>query len=120
MHDQFSHNEPFIFLDDEHDSATRYYSKPIDIICARSSDEIDHAFAKLTDYHFQGYYLAGFASYELGLWLEPKLRPLLKESYDTPFIHFGVFKDYTQTIPCLLYTSPSPRDQRGSRMPSSA
>ena len=23
-------------------------------------------------------------------------------------------------IDCLLYTSPSPRDQRGSRMPSSA
>ena len=26
----------------------------------------------------------------------------------------------TQVIVCLLYTSPSPRDQRGSRMPSSA
>ena len=26
----------------------------------------------------------------------------------------------TQTTGCLLYTSPSPRDQRGSRMPSSA
>ena len=25
-----------------------------------------------------------------------------------------------QTIPCLLYTSPSPRDYPGSRMPSSA
>ena len=25
-----------------------------------------------------------------------------------------------QHWPCLLYTSPSPRDQRGSRMPSSA
>ena len=25
-----------------------------------------------------------------------------------------------QSIYCLLYTSPSPRDQRGSRMPSSA
>ena len=25
-----------------------------------------------------------------------------------------------KVIPCLLYTSPSPRDQRGSRMPSSA
>ena len=24
------------------------------------------------------------------------------------------------TFTCLLYTSPSPRDQRGSRMPSSA
>ena len=27
--------------------------------------------------------------------------------------------DYAYRI-CLLYTSPSPRDQRGSRMPSSA
>ena len=27
---------------------------------------------------------------------------------------------YTSEITCLLYTSPSPRDQRGSRMPSSA
>ena len=26
----------------------------------------------------------------------------------------------TPAHPCLLYTSPSPRDQRGSRMPSSA
>ena len=25
-----------------------------------------------------------------------------------------------QALACLLYTSPSPRDQRGSRMPSSA
>ena len=28
--------------------------------------------------------------------------------------------DGAQMIDCLLYTSPSPRDQRGSRMPSSA
>ena len=31
--------------------------------------------------------------------------------------------DYAHDVPihyCLLYTSPSPRDQRGSRMPSSA
>ena len=39
------------------------------------------------------------------------------------FEHHGV--DATFTIvglneTCLLYTSPSPRDQRGSRMPSSA
>ena len=31
--------------------------------------------------------------------------------YEVPVIAFGT---------CLLYTSPSPRDQRGSRMPSSA
>ena len=28
--------------------------------------------------------------------------------------------DNYEDINCLLYTSPSPRDQRGSRMPSSA
>ena len=39
---------------------------------------------------------------------------------------FGVEKEDTfveldgQSYNCLLYTSPSPRDQRGSRMPSSA
>ena len=32
------------------------------------------------------------------------------------FKHFMAYKDAI----CLLYTSPSPRDQRGSRMPSSA
>ena len=30
------------------------------------------------------------------------------------------FKDSNEILLCLLYTSPSPRDQRGSRMPSSA
>ena len=29
-------------------------------------------------------------------------------------------RDYGGIHTCLLYTSPSPRDQRGSRMPSSA
>ena len=34
---------------------------------------------------------------------------------------FRIEKDFNDIIyGCLLYTSPSPRDQRGSRMPSSA
>ena len=32
----------------------------------------------------------------------------------------GLTADHTMSLFCLLYTSPSPRDQRGSRMPSSA
>ena len=34
----------------------------------------------------------------------------------------GFSQDFNQSFSynCLLYTSPSPRDQRGSRMPSSA
>ena len=35
------------------------------------------------------------------------------EEFDDDTVMVGVFD-------CLLYTSPSPRDQRGSRMPSSA
>ena len=38
-------------------------------------------------------------------------------SIQSKYSNFGAFRlDYD----CLLYTSPSPRDQRGSRMPSSA
>ena len=38
-----------------------------------------------------------------------------------PFLHRTVaFHVDGKKKPCLLYTSPSPRDQRGSRMPSSA
>ena len=41
---------------------------------------------------------------------------LLVPSYN----HWESRKVVDTNITCLLYTSPSPRDQRGSRMPSSA
>ena len=38
-----------------------------------------------------------------------------------PFTVFAPTDEAFKKVPnCLLYTSPSPRDQRGSRMPSSA
>ena len=52
------------------------------------------------------------------------IRLLISEVQDD-----GKVRDITRTmeiirlgegVDCLLYTSPSPRDQRGSRMPSSA
>ena len=50
----------------------------------------------------------------------------LKTQQDKPFSVFTPFKRRwiehfdPDFLDCLLYTSPSPRDQRGSRMPSSA
>ena len=42
------------------------------------------------------------------------------ESYEL-LVNFNLFdQEYGLYIPCLLYTSPSPRDRRLSRMPSSA
>ena len=44
--------------------------------------------------------------------------------YFSPQVYQSIFSGKLdvkiQTKSCLLYTSPSPRDQRGSRMPSSA
>ena len=39
---------------------------------------------------------------------------------DHDFANIRTHADYMQRIPCLLYTSPSPRDLSTSRMPSSA
>ena len=39
---------------------------------------------------------------------------------ESPTQYTCPWKGDAQYYSCLLYTSPSPRDQRGSRMPSSA
>ena len=62
------------------------------------------------------------------LHLDIKPENLLMVGRHIKIADFGLvkdLKDVTQSLmsgltPCLLYTSPSPRDQRGSRMPSSA
>ena len=61
---------------------------------------------------------------DLNVWCYETARQLVR------YGHVGVLVDapsageqgrpYWVTYTCLLYTSPSPRDQRGSRMPSSA
>ena len=67
---------------------------------------------------------------------EPIFNDLISEIVDTAELNtidsstnkivIGYRKNLAYPIPsdlemiCLLYTSPSPRDQRGSRMPSSA
>ena len=55
------------------------------------------------------------------------LEEVLSESFDVSVFADGevLLESLSTSIPdaiitCLLYTSPSPRDQRGSRMPSSA
>ena len=57
---------------------------------------------------------------------KPFMSPYQQEVMDTTLAEFDRQQAIQQTglrdqaIACLLYTSPSPRDQRGSRMPSSA
>ena len=49
--------------------------------------------------------------------LSPDLNPIEKV---WGALDRAVYNSGKQLNACLLYTSPSPRDQRGSRMPSSA
>ena len=51
-----------------------------------------------------------------GIWLDAGELEILQKTQDSDFR--GVPRSELDS--CLLYTSPSPRDQRGSRMPSSA
>ena len=51
--------------------------------------------------------------------VEPMLDDATHESVTELLTEMSAFSTM-QTLNCLLYTSPSPRDQRGSRMPSSA
>ena len=51
--------------------------------------------------------------------LEDRLESL-HAAFERAITRYGYEGRYQGVFPCLLYTSPSPRDQRGSRMPSSA
>ena len=51
---------------------------------------------------------------------EPEIVFRLGEDLGGPTVSPADVLDATATIHCLLYTSPSPRDKRQSRMPSSA
>ena len=65
----------------------------------------------------------GYVGYEEGGQLTEKIR---RRPYSVVLLdeiekaHPDIFNMLLQVMDCLLYTSPSPRDQRGSRMPSSA
>ena len=57
------------------------------------------------------------------IWLDPEAFAEAVHEKGAPLTWCWGFIDGTPrpiARPCLLYTSPSPRDQRGSRMPSSA
>jgi len=101
-----SQTAPYILLDDQITHDVRYYVNPVDIIEADNAEDVAKALAKLKDYHAEGYYLAGYLSYDLGFALEPKLAELMLEDRDGPLLQFGVFKSVSRQAPIdCLYTA---------------
>jgi len=60
-------------------------------IVAETADEVPDALKALEAARDAGFWLAGYASYELGYVLEPKLAPLLPEGRRLPLLRFGAF-----------------------------
>ncbi len=67
------------------------FDRPSHIIRADAADEVPQALAALDNARAAGSWLAGYASYELGYVLEPKLLGLLPNDRKLPLLCFGVY-----------------------------
>ncbi|MBL4801231.1 MAG: aminodeoxychorismate synthase component I [Emcibacter sp.] len=74
-------------------AGAKLFQNPVHMIVAESSGDITAAFNEMQKYLADGYYLAGWVSYETGLFLEGKLTNLGQDSYAVPFLSFGVYEN---------------------------
>ena len=83
---------PYVLFEDGRADAGLYlFKEPTDIIVAHRQDEVAPALARMQSATNNRQYLAGYAAYELGHALEPKLARLASGSSRTPLLRFGVF-----------------------------
>lgn len=67
------------------------FDTPVDLIEATSAAEVPAALARLDAARADGLWLAGYASYELGYALEPRLLPLMPAGRKLPLLRFGCY-----------------------------
>lgn len=72
------------------------FRAPERLITAWQADQVPDALAALDAARGAGKWLGGYASYELGYALEPKLLPLIPEARTLPLLQFGVYDQPTQ------------------------
>ena len=69
------------------------FEYPSRIVRADSAEDVPRALAALDQAHANGAWLAGYAGYELGYVLEPRLAGRLPEGRGLPLLCFGVFDE---------------------------
>ena len=67
------------------------FSKPVNMILARHSSEVDAALDRMDAALDDGFWIAGYFSYELGYAIEPKLLNLMPKERRIPLISLGVY-----------------------------
>jgi len=80
-----------ITFDQGPDGARAGFEGPRAMIVARDVAGVADALEALDAARADGFWLAGYASYELGYALEPRLAPLMPANRRLPLISFGVF-----------------------------
>ncbi|MCT8329787.1 aminodeoxychorismate synthase component I [Albidovulum sediminis] len=88
------------------------FAGPARVIRADAAHEVDAALDALDAARAGGAWLAGYASYELGLALEPKLAPLMPARPGGPLLHFGVYDAPVSAVAALA--------QAGAEAPGAA
>ena len=84
------------------------------LICNLPSVEVWVRKEYLTDHQ------SGHGEFVKGVWVSAKSIPGRAFYFETYLPEYAAMYDKLPISACLLYTSPSPRDMRRSRMPSSA
>jgi para-aminobenzoate synthetase / 4-amino-4-deoxychorismate lyase len=82
----------WLLLDDcsHQEGKAQIFANPCEIIIANSKDEIDTCLAKMARAQSDGFYLAGFVSYEFGLCFEEKTKNFADDNF--PLLCFGVYE----------------------------
>ena len=68
------------------------FAEPLRMIRAACAQEVPDALAALDEARAEGYWVAGYASYELGYALEPRLSTRMPERRRLPLMQFGVYR----------------------------
>ncbi|MGO2082969.1 aminodeoxychorismate synthase component I [Vagococcus sp.] len=74
------------------ENQTYYFTDPIDVLIANTSEEVAPVFEKIDAYQKKGYYIAGFVSYEAANTFNPQLKTH-EPMKDFPLALFGVFAE---------------------------
>ena len=80
-----------ILVEDGPNGAPALFDRPRRLIRADGADEVASALAALDTARDEGMWIAGFASYELGYALEPRLKPLMPDNRRLPLLAFGLY-----------------------------
>ena len=92
----------------------------IDMLEEDNQQKIEKAFRKAISGDRARTQVANISRFGLLEVSRQRLKPSLNETYDIEHVLVRGPRSLGQSILCLLYTSPSPRDRQKSRMPSSA